>query len=513
MTEIATRRVSNRHFVPLSGGRFRFDGIMTGWLGLVFLLALFWFTCGNNYPSFYEAGEEDWAKQVLADRPDFHEPLLLFTATRALKTVLKVPDDLQSVVETGRTVSAFFGAGSIVALCLVIYFIQGRVAAILTSFFLMGQHLLFEQSHVMNPETSLLFGVSLTLLGIVLFEQEPTIRWSLFLGVGMAVAISAGPIGLLMAIPALLVVLRFGAAEMRFSRRVEFLLGFLLALLVINFSAVVRLPEIVVRLFNRFSHGFAQSSFQSAYYWRALMENTTPFIWVMLGFVPVIVWMRRKEMSCSVKVFLLFPVAFFIVLLISPDQRERHLLPVVVFLYTVAVGAVQAVRTFAPIVGEGARSGFSIALNIMFGVALFFEAIVGIPYYRAFNRDDRSDLLTWMAGNLQPGTKVLADSMVFLPELMARTKERYPFAVLTNVPDKNEAHDQWTDGADYAIVSGPHGLAYGSSKEDGIGAFENEYSVRGTLVWERPSDKVLPLHPGLRLYHVLKGARSEAHNQ
>jgi hypothetical protein len=503
MPQTETRPVTNRHFVPLSGGRFRFDGPMALWLVFVFFFASFWFTRGNDYPVFYEEGEENWAAQVLGDRPDFREPLLLFCAARGLKVLFHVPDELQAVVELGRTVSALFAAGSIVCLCLTLYFIQGRVGSILAAFFLMGQHLLFEMSHVMNPETSLLFGMSLTLLGIVLFEQEPSIRWSLFLGIGTAVAISAGSIGLLMAIPALLIVLRYGGRDLRLRRRVEFLLGFLLALLVINFSAFVRFPEIVMRLFNRFSHGMAQSSFQSAYYWKALIENTTPFIWAMIGFVPLVVWLRRKEMSCSVKILLLFPPIFFAILLISPDQRERHLLPVVAFLYAIAVGAVQAARTFVPIEDESARSGFSIAATILSFVALFSEAIVGIPYYRGFVSDDRNDMLKWMAGNLQPGTTVLADSAVFLPQLMNWTKETYRFEVLSNRPDRNEAQRAWADGADYAIVSGPHDL---SNVSDGGDPVENDFAVRGTLVWERPSDRVLPLHPGLRVYRVVKSA-------
>ena len=50
----------------------------------------------------------------------------------------------------------------------------------------------------------------------------------------------------------------------------------------------------------------------------------------------------------------------------------------------------------------------------------------------------RLDMLTWMDGNLQPGSKVIADPSVLLPNLLAETKQKYRFELLT----RNRAIDR-----------------------------------------------------------------------
>ena len=82
----------------------------------VFIVGLFWFTHGNGFPSFYHPEEEIRASQLIKGDWDLHHPLLSAFTTKLLKTVLHVPDDLQAVVQLGRTVSAFFAVGSIVCL-------------------------------------------------------------------------------------------------------------------------------------------------------------------------------------------------------------------------------------------------------------------------------------------------------------------------------------------------------------------------------------------------------------
>src|ERR1700722_18286128 len=106
--------VSPKHFEPLSGGRSRIEWGITALMAVVFLFGSIWFTHGNKFPSFYHAEEEIRAAQVMKGAWDLHRPLLSAITTRLLKNALHVPNDLQAVVQLGRTVSAFFAVGSIV---------------------------------------------------------------------------------------------------------------------------------------------------------------------------------------------------------------------------------------------------------------------------------------------------------------------------------------------------------------------------------------------------------------
>jgi hypothetical protein len=114
-------------------------------------------------------------------------------------------------------------------------------------------------------------------------------------------------------------------------------------------------------------------------------------------------------------------------------------------------------------------------------------------------------MLTWMAGNLAPGTKVIADSNALLPELMARTQESYPFTLL-RVPVRGDgANEQLPPEADYAVISGPEGSDSSPTNTDGGG--DNRFAELGALIWERPSDKVPMIHPGLRIYRIARAAQ------
>ena len=157
--------VSERHYEPLSGGRSRIDWGITALMVAVFLVGFFWFTYGNHFPSFYHSEEEIRAKQVISRDWDLHQPLLFASTARILKSALHVPDDVQSVVHLGRTVSAFFAIGSIICLSLAVYVLRNWAAAALLSVLLLLQHQFYDLAHSMSENTALMFGSSLDTVG------------------------------------------------------------------------------------------------------------------------------------------------------------------------------------------------------------------------------------------------------------------------------------------------------------------------------------------------------------
>jgi Dolichyl-phosphate-mannose-protein mannosyltransferase len=515
--------VSQRNFEPLSGKRSRIDWGITILLLVVFMIGTFWFTRGNRYPFFYDTEEAIRGMREIGGTWDFHRPLLSAVTTKALKNVLHVPDSVQSVVELGRMVSAFFAVGSIICLCLTAYFLGNATAAGFLALLLLCQHQLFAVAHTMSENSSLLFGASLVLLAIVLLEQRTTVARSLFLGVSVALAVSAKYIGILLIIPALVAVLRSCQSELRVNRVVEFVLGFLFVILVVNFYAVTALPLTTVDVLDDlgFALAHAPEGFKNLVhgnYWLILWRNTTPAIWIMIAASIWLFCVRWRRIRLSEVLLGLIPLVYFLVLLFGP-YGDLRFLPVVGFTYTFAIVGVASLAEQIARTREEVRGWL---IPILFAICLaacFLEFLRGYPYYAAFNWDQRLEMLNWMDGNIPPGSHVFADPSVLLPQLLGQSKQKHEFALVSekrlNMKEDRPKLDQLADsGVDYVVVcpvdyqdllaatatsATSDDEPFNASKE-----FYRELFKRGTLLWERDPGPVQKLQPGLEIYRLPK---------
>jgi hypothetical protein len=519
--------VSQRHYEPLSGGRSRIDWGIIAFMVTVFLVGFFWFAHGNKFPSFYHPEEEVRAKQVINRDWDLHEPLLFAITTRVLKTALHVPDEVQAVVQLGRTVSAFFAGGSIVCLGLAVYMLRNWAAAALLSFLLLCQHQFYDLAHTMSENTALMFGSSLTLLAIVLLEQRASVSRALFLGFSVAIAASAKYVGALLLVPAAIAVLRSGGKEFRINRIVEFGLGLLFAILVIDFFAVANLPraagDVVANLALALdSTPMGLQSLVRGTYWLALWRNTTPVIWVMLGISLLAFWIRRRKLMMSEILLVLIPLVYFLLLLFSPPESDLRFLPVIGFTYALAVVGVASVAELFSTFGEEVRGWLLPALVGVCLTACFLEFLRGYPYFTAFNRDQRLEMIIWMDGDLPPGSKIVADPSVLLPNLLAGAKQKYRFEFLTDDrvigPNNLARLDQFVaGGVDYAVVSESDyhplfstivSVAFSNNQSfEAAKQFHSELFKKGILVWSRKQGPVPYLQPGLEIYRLPKPGR------
>ena len=513
--------MSQRHFEPLSGGRSRVDWGITVLMITVFFVGFFWFTHGNRFPCFYHPEEQIRATRVIKKDWDLHRPLFFAITTRVLKTGLRIPDDVQAVVQLGRTISAVFAVGSIVCLGLAVYFIRNRAAAALLSFLLLCQHQFFDLAHTMSENTSLMFGSSLTLLAIVLLERKASVARALFLGVSVAIAASAKYVGALLFVPALLTVLRCGGKEFRINRIAEFSLGLLFAVLVINFFAITELTRTAFDLAQDLEVAFGSTpgglqSLVHGTYWLALWHNTTPVIWVMVGISLWVLWIRRRKLMMSEILLVAIPLVYFLLLLFSPPESDLRFLPVIGFTYALAVVGVASGAELLSTFGEQVKGWL---LPVLVGVCLaacFAEFLRGYPYFSAFTWDQRLELLTWMDGNLPPGSKVVADPSVLLLNLLVETKQKYRFELLTDdrlvdPGDRSRFDHVLGAGCDYAVVSASDYKPFfpdvsvldaGGQSSNSAQRFYSELFKKGTLVWSRERGVVPYLEPGLEIYHL-----------
>jgi hypothetical protein len=514
--------VSQKYFEPLSGGRFRVDWGITAMMSAVFAGGLLWFTHGNRNPAFYNPEEVIRVSQVIKGEWDYHRPVLFELTISITKQLFHVPDDLQSVAELGRVVSAFYAIASIVSLSLAVYFLRNGAAAALLSFLLLCQHQFFDLAHTVNENTSLMFGAAVSLLAMVLLEQKATIPRSLFLGCSVAIAASAQYIGLLLLAPALVVVLGHGGKELRSRRIAEFILGLLFAILVLNFSAITRLPLALMDLIQNLMSAMAVlpegvNNLLKGTYWVLLLRNTTPVIWVMTGLSACLFWVQRRKLRISEVALFVMPTVYFLLLLFSPPESDLHFLPMVGFTYAFAVVGSASAGDLISNLHEQVRGWLLPALIAICLASCFFEFVRGLRYLVAFNRDDRLDMLTWMDGNLEPGSKVIADHTAMLPSLLAKTNQRLHFnlvrgeikAVDANPPSLAECV---TSGVTHAALSDAdferyfsHVASVAQANDVSFSAAKQFYSDifnKGILIWRRDRGAVKYMQPGLAVYRL-----------
>jgi hypothetical protein len=333
---------------------------------------------------------------------------------------------------------------------------------------------------------------------------------SLFLGISVALAVSAKYIGALLIIPALAAVLRSGGGQFRLNRLVEFVLGLLFAILVVNFYAITELPLTVMDVLQDLAEAFSSTpegfkGLVHGTYWLDLWHNTTPAIWIMIGISLWLFWIRRHNLRLS-EIFLgLIPVVYFLLLLFAPAGDLRFS-PMIGLTYAFAVVGVASMTECLATVQEEVRGWLFPVLTGVCLAACFFEFVRGYPYYAAFNRDDRMEMLDWIDGNVQPGSKVLADETVLLPRLLSKSKQKYRFAIagndLANLQEGQSVVDHVA--ADYSrYFSGSSSVATVNERSvETEKRFYSELFQRGTLVWKREPGPVPFLQPGLEIYHL-----------
>jgi hypothetical protein len=514
--------VSQKQFEPLSGGRLRIEWGIAAIMLTVFAGGLVWFTHGNNNPVFYNPEEMVRVRQVIKGEWDYHRPILFELTISIVKQLFHVPDDRQSVAELGRLISAFYAVASIVCMSLAVYFLCNGAAAALLSFLLLCQHQFFDLAHTVNENTSLMFGAAITLLAIVLIEQKATVPRALLLGCSVAIAASAQYIGLLLFLPAFVVVLRCGGKELRGRRIAEFILGFLFAILILNFSALTKLSVTVVDLIQDLMSAMGLlpegvSNLAKGTYWALMLKNTTPAIWVMFGLSICIFWVQRRKLTIGEIVLFMIPTVYFLLLLFSPPESDLHFLPVIGFTYAFAVVGSALAGDLISNLNEQVRGWLMPALIALCLASCFIEFVHGLRYFVAFNRDDRWDMLTWMDGNLEPGSKVIADRATLLPGLLAETNQRFHFDLfrgeIQSVADSGPSLAEFiTFGVNYAALSDADYERFFSrvasvaqANDASFSAAKQFYSdvfSKGILIWRRNRGAVKYMQPGLSVYRL-----------
>ncbi len=488
------------------------------WAFALFVATLVLHTRHNTFPFYYHPDEPGKVEQVLGMRPwNFHHPMLLLSTTKLIASSARTE---QTVVETGRWVSAAFTAGAVVALSLLGYMWRGWVVAILAGLTLMLHHQLFELSHYMKEDTSLLFGITVAFLGAYIFLQRPGTAAAMLLGAGCGLAISGKYLGVITLVIAVPVLCR------RSVKGQPWLTAFVTMLLVF---VAVNLP--LLRDLNTFTSSFSREtrlvvegqgemtqSVPHSRYWSIFLTNTTPVIWVLLLVVMRAAFMRRRDWSMIHWIILLFPFVFAIALSFSPKDNDRYFLPATaLFTLLAAVGVGEIARHF------GGRERM---VEIIVGSLLILAQLPSwtsdrgglIKYWQAFQRDDTGELTAWLRDNTKPTDILAKDKKVRLPNIerhgVGPSASPLPNPILEEdyAADIGSIPELRAKGVTHVLITESTYKKFERAglkpKQGEVTKYESRKLFYATLrrdfdpvrVW--PRSTVIYLHPGLEVYRI-----------
>lgn len=480
---------------------------------LLFGATLFLFTRENKFPFFYHPDESSKVEQLQTSDWNYHHPMLLLSTTKAAMTLAGEKENAQRVGEMGRFVSAFLCAGGALCLTLTVGFLAGRYAAIAAGILLLTNHQLFELSHYLKEDTALFFGIAAWFLALGIYWKRPSTGTAALVGLGAAFALSGKYIGAFAPVLSLfLVPWRAGAGA-----RLRCFSGFLGALIAL--FALINLPLLLnygefreslnreVNLAVKGHRGLTRSV-PHVVYFTAFKDNIFFGLWIPIAwYYAMRGWRERRRLGFFEWLFVLFPVAYLLVLTFIPKTNDRYFLPATgVFLCVAALG-IDAIRR------QARSKGIAVAL-----VAL--PLVIQLPdlalYYAAFRKDDLRDLTEWLNHEL-PDATLAVDRRVMLPS--PRRASFIPYqtplkakVVHTTVEKFKSLEEMRAEGVTHVVLSETTYGRYRLASLRPLKGSRKEYKQRQHLyeqlmdenppLWgeDRPRSTVIYLHPGLQVY-------------
>lgn len=180
---------------------------------LLGFLAFYLSTRNNDFPVQYHPDEWSKIAQVRGDKEDwnFNHPLLMLHAARLYCNWFAVPDHPRSLSNAGRSTSAILVGIGVVAFSLAAWMQGGFAALLLAGAAIAMCPSLIVHGHYFKEDTSLVFGISVTVLGAAMHCASrhwwTRVLAAVVLGAGCALAMSGKYVGVATVIPALLALL------------------------------------------------------------------------------------------------------------------------------------------------------------------------------------------------------------------------------------------------------------------------------------------------------------------
>jgi len=484
----------------------------------VFLMAFYFYTTNNKQPAYYHPDEELKAKQVTTGKFYFLHPALLLISAKGVAKSLRIDKEYQSYAITGRYVSAFFAAMSVVFLMLISFYHRGIIACWCVGLTTSLCPMLLVLSHYMKEDTALLFGISAFFLAICLYLQKQTTWRLVFFGIACALAVSGKYIGVIVMPIALLILFRRHSAvtkEKNRGKKAIFFLAFIIAFSGINYKIFENVTRFRYGLGLEMNHvvthhqGLAMKRL-GTFYPRVFVHQTLPPV-LLLGFAYLLMALfSRKRFVLSEKITAFFAVYYFFVLWLFPLQMTRYLLPVVVWFYYMAGMALGTVFLYLP-------RKFKYVRVIVFSclvIVVSSQLVRCLNFLDQFDNDSRKRLVFFASDQFKPNDVVLQDAYVALDKNKGATRCQAKIINVKFAGSFESLSNAKQEGITHIVVCE---LAYNRFFEPNtypVKGFENFFNTnkgfyqelfeKGDLIWEAvPSVNIEAFtNPVIKVYRI-----------
>jgi len=502
-------------------------------LALIFFVGGVWlFTRDNHFPSFYHPDEPSKARQVIDGEYNFNHPMMLLQATRVIAWIRHTPETPQPITEAGRLASALFSAGAVACLVLLACHLRGLLAGALTGAFLLANQHIYELSHYMKEDPSLILGVAAFFLTFTRAWLVPSAGRFALLGVACALAVSGKYLGVVV-LPLAIWAVIASPRQGRALRAAAALASFVAIFVLINFPMLESLRAFAGNVERETDyavngHKGLTRHVPHGVYGAVFREATNPAIWIALAIyyfgllLNLLVKLFKRVKGSWRPVWLdgiksysahptewalaLFPIAYVLMLSFSPKTHNRYFLPDTILFCALAAMGLVSLRI--PKLAQGALGAFVVIVSV------FYLR----PTAQAFRNDSRGALVAYVRQNIPVDAAIVQDKRVNLPSRKDPRQADSPYFLDQPLLGKLFAADVGTieelrtRGIHYVAVSegdyGRYFLTTHTAKDDEKAdydrrkAFYQQLFAQGKLIWECKAGENLYLQPSIKLYYL-----------
>ncbi len=480
----------------------------------VFALSLILGTWNNSFPYYYHLDEPLEVWMVIHGTTNFHHPLLMGNTTDLVTWLLGVGNEPQTVVELGRWCIAIFGAVASVAFAWVGYRYAGLAGGLASGVFVAMHPLLVEVAHYYKEDPALLMGVGLSFLAVTRFWDNPSRGNAAALGVANALAFSGKYIGIVMAALSIAVLILARPRPGRVICCFLYTALFVVAVGIINYQLVAGagqgfhgIGREVALLGTGGKHAFLNEKYVGVFY-----KNSNFLILIFAGWYVLRLVLQPKERVFPEYLIAAFPLAFALMISLTPKTAERYFLPVSATVCLLAgIGLADLCRHFFLLRTWLPRRRRILYSALLAGTCVLFASPV-VDCLMGFGIDTRKQLAHWIEKNVPPDAVIVQDRRVQLVAVSGKSMEQRSFSVPQQVLSNQYAADfgsvseLQSQGILYiALMVGQkyrnHPSARVKSREE-FDNFVREVTETGTLLWKSESRTPQIVNPRLELYRL-----------
>ncbi|WP_028581097.1 hypothetical protein [Desulfogranum japonicum] len=392
-------------------------------IAILFVVSMILGTLHNTQPYTFHPDEPGKVRQIFSHQWNFHHPQLLLSTTRV---AMKIADTFshnghkhkwnsQEVVELGRTVNAIFFALTACSVAIGFWLLRGTIWGMSAGIMVGICPPLVLRAHFMKEDPAMILGFGVMWLGFALLNRKSTVWAGVVIGLGMGLAIAGKYIGLAVGVMGSVAILAYPGWKNTTDRLNAAFLGMAMAVTIwagADFEAILHWHDFL----NGFTKEFAHSQhYHVGFYvpWYEFYFLRVIFIeaghWAcglaMLGYCWA--FYQRKKLLYAEWLMLIWPIAFYILLMFSKIGVQRYVLPVTIGLYAIAGWTIAEISMW--FIRQKLRTWTGVCVGMILGSIVLFEAAGQLQQmYYAMAHDSRHRLETFME-SLDKGAFVLAE--------------------------------------------------------------------------------------------------------